>query len=186
VSQILISSSLAARSYPFAILGDVLRPKSFAGLFGAAPSVHWLPWRSHCVGRAVFCRHRRSLDDAWSSSLLLCVSVSRIMMRYNSGHLSRCSWFLSGSASRGYLLLRLGSDSDANQSIFQLRANEVYDYGFDFFWGLITALAELSRRSWPRIGGLFLAFPAILPASATLIEKHERDKKDSLGLKAWQ
>src|SRR5205814_1013614 len=29
----------------------------------------------------------------------------------------------------------------------------------------------------PAIGGLFLAFPAIFPASATLVEKHEIEKK---------
>ncbi len=29
---------------------------------------------------------------------------------------------------------------------------------------------------------MFLAFPAILPASATLIEKYEREKKESHGL----
>ncbi|HEY8671859.1 MAG TPA: DUF3147 family protein, partial [Terriglobales bacterium] len=32
------------------------------------------------------------------------------------------------------------------------------------------------------IGGLFLAFPAIFPASATLIEKHEEQKKNKAGL----
>ena len=32
------------------------------------------------------------------------------------------------------------------------------------------------------IGGLFLAFPAIFPASATLIEKHERQRKQEKGL----
>jgi hypothetical protein len=32
------------------------------------------------------------------------------------------------------------------------------------------------------IGGLFLAFPAIFPASATLIEKHEKEKKELRGL----
>jgi hypothetical protein len=33
----------------------------------------------------------------------------------------------------------------------------------------------------PSIGGLFLAFPA-LPASATLIEKHEKHKKEENGV----
>ena len=32
------------------------------------------------------------------------------------------------------------------------------------------------------IGGLFLAFPAIFPASATLIEKHEKQKKERQGI----
>ncbi len=35
---------------------------------------------------------------------------------------------------------------------------------------------------WTGIGGLFLAFPAILPASATLIEKHEQQRKKRAGL----
>jgi uncharacterized membrane protein YqjE len=32
------------------------------------------------------------------------------------------------------------------------------------------------------IGGLFLAFPAIFPASATLLDKHEREKKRNAGI----
>ena len=34
----------------------------------------------------------------------------------------------------------------------------------------------------PVVGGLFLAFPAIFPASATLLEKHQREKKRRAGL----
>ena len=34
----------------------------------------------------------------------------------------------------------------------------------------------------PAAGGLFLAFPAIFCASATLIEKHERERKEKKGL----
>jgi hypothetical protein len=38
-------------------------------------------------------------------------------------------------------------------------------------------------RKWdPGIGGLFLAFPAIFRASATLIGKHERQRKQKTGL----
>jgi hypothetical protein len=59
-----------------------------------------------------------------------------------------------------------------------------HDYAVRFlFGGFITALAGIiAKKFGPGIGGLFLAFPAILPASATLIEKHEREKKESLGL----
>jgi hypothetical protein len=32
------------------------------------------------------------------------------------------------------------------------------------------------------VGGLFLAFPAIFPASATLVEKHEAENKKRRGL----
>jgi Kef-type K+ transport system membrane component KefB len=49
--------------------------------------------------------------------------------------------------------------------------------------GLITAIAGLiAKKCGPNFGGLFLAFPAILPASATLIEKHERERKEKKGL----
>jgi hypothetical protein len=34
--------------------------------------------------------------------------------------------------------------------------------------------------------GLFLAFPAIFCASATLIEKHERERKEKLGLSGYR
>jgi Protein of unknown function (DUF3147) len=49
--------------------------------------------------------------------------------------------------------------------------------------GLITAATGIIGKKYgPGIGGLFLAFPAIFPASATLIEKHEREKKKHAGL----
>jgi len=49
--------------------------------------------------------------------------------------------------------------------------------------GLVTASTGLIAKKYgPAIGGLFLAFPAILPASATLIEKHERERKERAGL----
>src|SRR3954464_581709 len=65
-----------------------------------------------------------------------------------------------------------------------LRQTKWHDYAVRFlFGGLITAVAGIiAKKFGPGIGGLFLAFPAIFPASATLIEKHEREKKESLGL----
>ncbi|HTS08556.1 MAG TPA: DUF3147 family protein, partial [Candidatus Eisenbacteria bacterium] len=51
------------------------------------------------------------------------------------------------------------------------------------FGGLVTAAAGLIAKIYgPAVGGLFLAFPAIFPASATLIEKHERERKQKTGL----
>lgn len=53
-----------------------------------------------------------------------------------------------------------------------------------FFGGCITAIAGLvAMKLGPAIGGILLAFPAIFPAGATLIEKHETEKKQKLGLK---
>jgi hypothetical protein len=59
-----------------------------------------------------------------------------------------------------------------------------HEYAVRFvFGGLITAAAGLiAHRYGPGIGGLFLAFPAIFPASATLVEKHETQKKRRAGL----
>src|SRR5579862_9859147 len=49
--------------------------------------------------------------------------------------------------------------------------------------GFITVAAGLIAKQFgPAIGGLFLAFPAIFPASATLVDRHEREKKARAGL----
>lgn len=52
------------------------------------------------------------------------------------------------------------------------------EYAIRFvFGGLITAIAGyLSKKYGLSVGGLFLAFPAILPASVTLIEHHDGKK----------
>ena len=47
----------------------------------------------------------------------------------------------------------------------------------------MTVIAGLIATGFgPILGGLFLAFPAIFPASATLIEKHARERKEKVGL----
>src|SRR5258707_10693851 len=51
--------------------------------------------------------------------------------------------------------------------------------------GLITVVTGIiAKRYGATVGGLFLAFPAIFPASATLIEKHEKQKKERAGMHA--
>jgi MFS family permease len=48
--------------------------------------------------------------------------------------------------------------------------------------GAVTVAAGLIALRWgPVIGGLFMAFPAIFPASATLIEQHEVKRKREIG-----
>ena len=48
--------------------------------------------------------------------------------------------------------------------------------------GAVTVVAGLIARRWgPVIGGLFMAFPAIFPAGATLIEEHEVQRKGEIG-----
>jgi|SRR5437588_11750541 len=65
-----------------------------------------------------------------------------------------------------------------------VRETRWYEYALRFiFGGAITVAAGLVAREFgPAVGGLFLAFPAIFPATATLIEKHEREKKERRGL----
>lgn len=66
-----------------------------------------------------------------------------------------------------------------------LRETRWHEYLIRFaLGGLTTALAG-AIAAWfgPETGGLFLAFPAIFCASATLIEKHERARKEKAGLR---
>ena len=67
---------------------------------------------------------------------------------------------------------------DVRIDLSTLRQTQWYEYALRFlFGGLITAVAGLIAKHFgPAVGGLFLAFPAIFPASATLIEKHERQR----------
>ncbi len=68
--------------------------------------------------------------------------------------------------------------------ISALKRTRWHDYAIRFlFGGIITAMAGIVAKEFgPSVGGLFLAFPAIFPASATLIEKQEKQKKRRAGL----
>jgi hypothetical protein len=74
--------------------------------------------------------------------------------------------------------MRIGLDVSSIQHL-RLR-----DYAVRFvFGGIVTVLTGLiARRYGPGVAGLFLAFPAIFPAGATLIEKQQREKKRRVGL----
>jgi hypothetical protein len=65
-----------------------------------------------------------------------------------------------------------------------LKQTQWHEYLMRFLLGgLITVATGLVAKHFgPVIGGLFLAFPAIFPSGATLIEKHERDKKHRAGI----
>jgi uncharacterized protein DUF3147 len=65
-----------------------------------------------------------------------------------------------------------------------LRPIKWYEYVVRLlFGGLITAATGIIAKEYgPAIGGLFMAFPAIFPAAATLVEKHEKQRKHRLGL----
>jgi hypothetical protein len=64
-----------------------------------------------------------------------------------------------------------------------LRQTRWYEYLIRFaLGGGVTVVAGfIAARFGPVVGGLFLAFPAIFPASATLIEKQVRRRKEEAG-----
>ncbi len=69
-----------------------------------------------------------------------------------------------------------------------LKRSKWYEFVVRFaFGGAVTAFAGLvAQKFGPAIGGLFLAFPAIVPATATLIRKREEEKKKRAGLKGYE
>jgi hypothetical protein len=69
-------------------------------------------------------------------------------------------------------------------SLSSLSDGRWYEYVVRFLLGgAATVITGLIGTRWgPGVGGLFLAFPAMLCASATLIESHERRRKTEAGL----
>jgi len=64
-----------------------------------------------------------------------------------------------------------------------LSSTRWHQYAVRFVLGgaITVATGLIARKFGPEIGGLFLAFPAIFPATATLISQRERDKKACYG-----
>jgi hypothetical protein len=65
-----------------------------------------------------------------------------------------------------------------------LKDVKIHEYCVRFlFGGLCSVLAGLIAKQFgPAAGGLFLAFPAIFPAGASLLESHEKRKMAKAGL----
>jgi len=65
-----------------------------------------------------------------------------------------------------------------------LKRTRWHEYLIRFaFGGMMTvATGWVANRFGPVVGGLLLAFPVIFPASATLVEKHELERKRRAGI----
>ena len=68
----------------------------------------------------------------------------------------------------------------------EIGAHRLRDYVIRFCFGAGISLVAglIGMKSGPKLGGVFLAFPAILPASLTLIEQKEGKERaaiDSIG-----
>jgi hypothetical protein len=64
-----------------------------------------------------------------------------------------------------------------------LKGTRPHEYAVRFFFGGLCTVAAglIAKRFGPGVGGLFLAFPAIFPASANLVESHEKRRKAKIG-----
>ncbi len=74
--------------------------------------------------------------------------------------------------------------SKVSVKLSAVKQTKWYEYLVRFvFGGLVTVMAGLIASLYgPVIGGLFLAFPAIFPASVTLVQTHEKEQKQQEGL----
>ena len=170
----------------FATLGDSVRPKSFAGLFGAAPSIALatLPITLSQNGAPFAAMEGRSSGGLRACRLQLdgvrvAQKIPAFLVDRDHGS-SRClvrggAWCIRGPVPT-LMIIQFKPSA--------LRQTRWYEYLVRFvLGGAMTVVAGLiAARFGPVIGGLFLAFPAIFPASATLIEKHVRERKERAGL----
>ena len=80
----------------------------------------------------------------------------------------------------------LHGDWDVTVETSRVRKTKWQQYAIRFlFGGLITAVVGVLGKAYgPVVAGLFLAFPAILPASVTLVASHDGERAagaDSVG-----
>jgi hypothetical protein len=76
------------------------------------------------------------------------------------------------------LMMKVSADPRALKKI------KPHEYAVRFLLGgaVTVAAGLIAKYCGPVVGGLFLAFPAIFPASATLVEKQEHEKKVRAGI----
>jgi hypothetical protein len=173
----------------FAVLGDLFRPKSFAGLFGAAPSVALATltiafWNQ---GPAYAALEGRSMMIGSLALCLYSVAVFRLTKRYQlpasvATGAALIVWLYARSSENGSFW---GNAMTLGIKLSVLRDTRWHEYVIWFvLGGLATACTgAIATLFGPETRGLFLAFPAIFCASATLVAKHERERKERAGVR---
>lgn len=65
-----------------------------------------------------------------------------------------------------------------------LKETNWYEYCLRFLFGgaITAATGMIAKKFGPVVGGLFMAFPAIFPAAASLLEDEQKEKKKREGL----
>ncbi len=167
----------------------MLKPKSFGGLLGAAPSVALATLGIAVVQHGPQYAAGESWTMIYGAVALGCYSVvvCHLLMRFRLGalpatisciHRMACSRIRAPRRFRrcGLMLIKLSSSS--------LKRTHWYEYAVRFVLGGLATVATglIGSHFGVAIGGLFLALPAIFCASATLIESHERRAKEKAGL----
>ena len=86
------------------------------------------------------------------------------------------NWLVARTAPVKAMLVKVGTSG--------LKRTRWYEFLLRFgLGGFVTAGAGLlCDKFGPSFGGLFLGFPAILAASTTLLDKHERERKQEHGM----
>ena len=164
----------------FSVLGEIFEPKTFSGLFGVAPTVALatLALTFSKQDGNVASVMGRSMDDRGCGAIHIRRGmhrrahpreVARLALSRDRlvGLVRRRARDLAGG--RGYGALAMTPTVHV-ESLKSVRPSE-YALRF-FFGGTITVAAGLASHAWgPVVGGLFLGFPAILPASLTLVKR---------------
>ena len=168
----------------FAVLGERLPTRSFAGIFGAADNSVGYPGAGVCRRRSENRFHRRPLDGNWRTGF------DRLQLPYQLFSAEvQLVWFAIRVAEFGSLVRRVpwsmgivlldGSAMRVRLKLVGIRETKWHEYLVRFdVGGLITVTAGLIAEVYgPVIGGLFLAFPSILPASITLVQSHKEQEE---------
>jgi uncharacterized membrane protein (GlpM family) len=171
----------------FALLGDVARPKRFAGIFSGAPSVALvtLALTAAKSGPAIAALEARNdprqprlravrlrRTTAARHRTLVAIAGFAGRSRHLGSGRSRCGTV--AASSRVMPSVDFSSLRDARWHQFMVRF---------ILGGTVTLCTGLIAQHWgPVIGGLFLAFPAIFPATVTLVARHETEKKRKAGI----